>query len=322
MYKNGGDSYHVTSAVLFIIFNRPDETAKVFNAIRIARPAKLYLAADGPRTNRPEEQELCRQTREIAMQVDWDCEVKTLFRETNMGCKEAVSSAVSWFFENEEEGIILEDDCLPANSFFYFCDSMLERYRNDSRVRHISGGNFQFGIKRGDASYYFSKISHVWGWASWRRAWIDYDKNLTNYSDGEAKAAFYNIFDDEWIADSWYNIFKELKAGTIDTWDYQWSITNYFNNALCVMPNDNLISNIGFGSNATHTTQVNDKYALLPTSDIDQIIHPVYFLADKDADLYTTNDQFNITERRRQYNKPRKKLKRWIKSVIGLKNIS
>jgi hypothetical protein len=321
MSKSGAHNYQVKSAVLFIIFNRPDTTAKVFDRIRVARPTKLYIAADGPRTGHPDEQGLCKQAREIATKVDWDCELKTLFRETNMGCKEAVSSAISWFFKNEEEGIILEDDCLPADSFFSFCDEMLEKYRDDTRIRHISGGNFQLGTKRGEASYYFSKISHIWGWASWRGVWRDYDKDLKQYTEAEAQAALHNVFDDEWIADAWYQIFKELKAGNIDTWDYQLGLCNFFNNALCIIPNVNLISNIGFGENATHTKQTVDKYAALPLEQIGKITHPVYFLPDKQADLFTLNDQFNITERRRQHNMPRKKLKRWLRSIIGKNSI-
>ena len=120
------EPYDIKSAVLFIIFNRPDTTKKVFDQIKAGKPGRLYIAADGPRMNRPGEEVLCRQTREIINDVDWPCEVKTLFRQTNQGCKEAVSSAIAWFFENEEEGIILEDDCLPNNSFFRFCDTLLE----------------------------------------------------------------------------------------------------------------------------------------------------------------------------------------------------
>lgn len=321
MATNNAHPYQVKSAVLFIIFNRPDTTARVFERIKATRPARLYVAADGPRADRPDEAVLCGEARAIASKIDWECELKTLFRDSNAGCKEAVSSAISWFFDNEEEGIILEDDCLPADSFFSFCDAMLHKYRLDTRVRHITGGNFQLGNVRGDATYYFSKISHVWGWAGWRRVWQDYDKDLTRFEEADAQKTFADVFSDPWLADAWYQIFKELKAGNIDTWDYQLGITNYFNNALCVVPNVNLISNIGFGENATHTTQSTDKYANLPLGEIDEITHPLYFVADKKADDFTLNDQFNIAEKRRQHNKPRRQLKRWLKSVIGKNSI-
>ena len=163
--------YQTKSAVLFVVFNRPDTTKRVFEAIRLAKPKRLYITTDGPRPNMPDDVQLCKQTREIVSVVDWDCEVKTLFREENAGCKNGVSAAINWFFDHEEEGIILEDDCLPANSFFKFCDTLLEKYRYDTRVRHITGCNLQFGKKWGDASYYFSNLTNGWGWASWRRAW-------------------------------------------------------------------------------------------------------------------------------------------------------
>jgi len=317
MSIDSAQNYQTQTAVLFIIFNRPDTTAKVFEQIKKARPKKLYIAADGPRADRPNEELICNQTRETATAVDWDCRVETLFNTQNKGCKMAVSSAITWFFNKEEEGIIIEDDCLPADDFFRFCDELLEKYRYDTRIRHIAGGNFQQGLKRGEASYYFSKISHVWGWASWRRAWADYDVTLNKYNEEDGKAALCNVFDDKWIAESWCQIFTEMKKGGVDTWDYQWGFTNYFNNALCIIPNVNLISNIGFGENATHTTQTDNIYANVPHGRLNEITHPQFFVADKTADEFSLSVDFNIAEKKRQYNKPRRKLKRWLKSVIG-----
>ncbi|MDB5109104.1 MAG: hypothetical protein JWR67_218 [Mucilaginibacter sp.] len=310
-------TYQTKSAVLFIIFNRPDTTEKVFERIKATRPARLYVAADGPRDGRDEESVLCKQARDIATQINWDCELKTLFKEKNAGCKEAVSSAINWFFDNEEEGIILEDDCLPANSFFRFCDLLLDKYRFDTRIRHISGANFQHGIKRGNATYYFSNITHVWGWASWRRTWKDYDKELSRYNESDIREKLESLFNDSLIVDSWQHIFKELKAGNIDTWDYQMGFTNYFNNSLCIVPNINLISNIGFNDNATHTTKADNLSANIPLMEIDgDITHPLYFLPEKKADEFTLNYEFDIVERRRKQNLLRKRFKRWRKSVM------
>jgi len=308
--------YQTQSAVLFIIFNRPDTTQQVFEQIKAARPARLYVAADGPRQNVQDDVTHCKQARDIATVIDWDCELKTLFKEKNAGCKEAVSSALTWFFDNEEEGIILEDDCLPANSFFRFCDVLLDKYRLDTRIRHISGANFQHGKKWGDATYYFSNITHVWGWASWRRVWKDYDKELSRYDENDVKEKLANIFTDPLIVESWHHIFKELKAGKIDTWDFQLGFTNYFNNSLCIVPNYNLVSNIGFSDNATHTTQANNLSANIPLTDIVEIEHPLYFLAEKKADEFTFNHEFNIAERRRKHNLPRRRFKRWLKSLL------
>ncbi len=312
-------NYQTQSAVLFIIFNRPGTTARVFERIREARPSRLYVAADGARDDRPNEAVLCLQARDITTQVDWDCELKTLFKDKNAGCKEAVSSAITWFFDHEEEGIILEDDCLPANSFFRFCDTLLNKYRFDTRIRHISGANFQHGKKWGDASYYFSNITHVWGWAGWRRVWNDYDKELSRYNESDVRSQIENIFTDPLIVDSWQHIFKELKAGKIDTWDYQLGFTNYFNNGLCIIPNDNLISNIGFGDNATHTTKAHahNLSANIPLTEIGEITHPLYFLPEKKADDFTLSYEFDIAAKRRKQNLLRRRFKRWLKSLIN-----
>jgi hypothetical protein len=305
--------YLTSSAVLFIIFNRPDTTSRVFEQIRKARPAKLYIAADGPRDNKPGEAALCATTRQIIEQVDWDCQVQTLLRETNFGCKNAVSSAITWFFEQEEEGIILEDDCLPDNSFFSFCDVMLAHYRNDTRIRHITGSNLQHGKKWGNGSYYFSNLTQIWGWASWRRVWKDYDKELSAYSAADVETQLSKIFTDPFVIKSWRVIFDQLKAGMIDTWDYQLVFINFFNDGLSVVPNKNLISNIGFGEGATHTAQSN-KYDSLPLEQMDSvIIHPQYMLPEKEADDYIMQYVFNVDRQRKKHNSLKQRIKRLVK---------
>lgn len=304
------NNYNTKSPILFLIFNRPDVTELVFEEIRKSRPSKLYVAADGPRKDRDEE-ELCNETRNIIKKIDWDCEVKTLFRDQNLGCKYAVSSAIDWFFENEEEGIVLEDDCLPTSDFFVFCDTMLEKYRYDTRIRHIGGTNLQMGQKRGNESYYFSNLSHVWGWASWRRAWNDYDVELHKYKEENAEEAFKNIFSNAIVAESWRKIFNELLNNKIDTWDYQWSITNFFNNGLSIIPNVNLISNIGFGVNATHTNDVNDVVSNLKTEMLLEITHPLVIVPNKTADFYTLYREFKVKKRKRK--NMWRKLKFWKK---------
>jgi hypothetical protein len=309
-------SYETKSAVLFVVFNRPDTTSQVFEQIRIAKPRRLYLAADGPRKNFPDDTLSCIQTKEIVQNVDWECEVKTLFREENLGCKNGVSAAVTWFFDQEEEGIILEDDCLPANGFFKFCDTLLEKYRNDTRIRHITGCNLQQGKKWGDGSYYFSNRTHVWGWAGWRRAWKDYDKNLDKYDANEIRDKMQNIYPDPVVVDCWVNIFKELKEGKINSWAYQLDFINFFNNGLIIIPNENLISNIGFRANATNTFDVDSVFANVPLSDIEDILDPLFIVPEKQADLFIINNHFNIEEKRRKQNLLRKKVRRWFKSTL------
>ncbi|HVW94768.1 MAG TPA: hypothetical protein VHA56_02200 [Mucilaginibacter sp.] len=304
------------TALLFVIFNRPETTTLVFNQIRKAKPPRLYVAADGPRAEKAGESDLCFITREIINNIDWECEVKTLFRDENLGCKQAVSSAVTWFFENEEEGIILEDDCLPADSFFSFCETLLEKYRYDTRIRHITGCNLQMGKKWGTGSYYFSNMTHVWGWAGWRRVWQDYDKDLNRYNATEIPERMKNIFGDEWIAKTLAEVFNEVKNGKIDTWDYQLDFANYFNNGLTIIPNENLISNIGFGAAATHTIDGTSIYANMPLGELSEIVHPLYVMPEKQADLSVLMRDFRIEKRKRKHNKLSRRFKRWFKSKL------
>lgn len=277
--------------VLFLIFNRADTTQLVFEAIRQVKPKYLYVAADGPRSNRTDDAEECRATRAIIDTVDWECEVKTLYREQNLGCRPAVSSGINWFFENVKEGIILEDDCLPYEDFFDFCQVMLETYRNNPKVMHITGGNFQFGRRRGDASYYFSRIAHIWGWATWRRAWNAYDVDMKDYPQflklPDRSKHFYDAHSERYWLFYFDRVYK--KAGT---WDYQWTYAVMKNKGYCIIPNANLISNIGFGNQATHAEKKTDPVANLPVESLGPIIHPKAIYIDEDADLFTIREAF------------------------------
>lgn len=308
------NSYKTKSPVLFLIFNRPDTTKRVFEQIKAAKPSRLYIAADGPRKDRPNEIDFCKEAIAIATEIDWDCEVKTLFRPENLGCKEAISSAITWFFEQEEEGIILEDDCLPANSFFSYCDTLLEKYRYDTRIRHIAGCNLHQGKKWGADSIYFTNQTHVWGWASWRRVWSDYDKELENYQEDEVREKLSNIFTDRFALDSWEYIFKALKAGKIDTWDYQLAFINFFNHSLSVNPNVNLISNIGFDERATHTFDAGNPYAKIPLGEMNQLSYPKYMLPEKNADYALFERDFDLKNKWKRHNKLKNRLKRWFKN--------
>jgi hypothetical protein len=244
------------TAVLFLVFNRPDTTAQVFDAIRKARPPRLYVAADGPRANREGEAEKVAKVREIATAVDWPCEVRTLFRDANLGCKRAVSGALDWFFGEEEAGMVLEDDCLPHPDFFRFCDALLERYAEDERVSVITGDNFQRGLRRGDASYYFSRYNHCWGWASWRRSWRLYDGELSFWSDWKTSADWRERTPDTVERRYWEAIFDRVAHGEIDSWAYPWTASVWYHGGLTATPNVNLVTNIGFGEDATSPFKV------------------------------------------------------------------
>ena len=240
------------TAALFLIFNRPDTTKQVFEAIRKAKPPRLYVAADGPRADKAGEAEKVEQVRQIATRVDWDCEVKTLFRDKNLGCGKGVSSAIDWFFENEEEGIILEDDCLPSQSFFWFCEELLERYRGDMRVMIISGYNKQEMWNQDKYDYFFSNFGGIWGWASWKRAWDLYDLEMK-----DLESFIENNYFEFLLGESLGNVRKKqmlnVIQNNIDTWDYQWGFTRHVNSGLACVPSKNLVENIGFGADATHT---------------------------------------------------------------------
>jgi len=284
----------LNTAVLFLVFNRLDTTKQVFNAIRQAKPPRLYIAADGARVSKEGEAEKVQAVRDFIQQnIDWDCEVKTLFREENLGCKYAVSGAIDWFFEQEEMGIILEDDCLPSQSFFWFCEELLERYQEDMRVWHISGDNFQEGIKRGDGDYYFSKYNHIWGWASWADRWEHYNVDMDSYNSFDAPKQLLNIFNNKKTQQYWRDVFLKVSQGKIDTWDYQWTYAVLSNNGLSALPNKNLISNIGFGADATHTMDLESEHSKIERHDLSfPVKHPLFMLENSMADSSTESKMF------------------------------
>lgn len=286
------------SPVLFIIFNRPDTTAKVFEAIRQARPPRLYIAADGPRATRQGEAQHCAETRRIVEAVDWPCEVKTLFRTENLGCKMAVSGAITWFFDNEEQGVILEDDCLPDPTFFDYCDELLDRHKDDPRVMCISGDNFlPADVRRGVTdSYYYSAFVHIWGWASWRRAWKGYDVSMSKWSPRVGEQLLGKVFPDNApLRRIWTNTFTRTAAGEVGTWDYQWVFHCWMSGGLSCMPAHNLISNIGFDERATHTTESGHDHANLPTQPLAfPLKHPATVARHQQADRWSSENLFPV----------------------------
>jgi hypothetical protein len=286
-------SFTLTTPVAFIIFNRPDTTAKVFNEIAKARPPILLVVADGPRDNRVGEAERVAATRAIIEKVDWPCEVLCNFSDINLGCKARVASGLDWVFAQVPEAIILEDDCLPDPSFFRFCQELLEYYRQDKRVGMISGDNFQFERWRTLDSYYFSKYFHIWGWATWRDRWQEtYDVSMTGWPVMREEGRLKELLGSRKEAKFWTAIFNKVYSGKIDTWDYQWAYANWVNNRVGILPTVNLISNIGFGSDATHTVRASDL-ANLPTKSLRfPLHHPSELIKNSKADEFTRNNWF------------------------------
>lgn len=276
----------LSTAALFLVFNRPEQTAAAFQAVRSARPPRLYVAADGPRPAKAGEVLACEEVRRIATQVDWPCTVSTLFRDRNLGCKRAVSEAITWFFAHEERGIVLEDDCVPHPDFFPFCEALLDRYADDERVLAITGNNFQQGRRRGEASYYFSRYFHCWGWASWRRAWQLYQRDMPFWEQWRGSPAWLDALPDPLERSYWTEVLDRVYQQEIDTWDYQWTASIWFNGGLVATPNANLVDNIGFGGGGTHTKR--RAYGGAPKAvGLGPITHPLAVERDAAADHFT-----------------------------------
>ena len=245
--------------VLLIVFNRPDTTQQTFDAIRRAKPQYLFVAADGPRANKPTDMERCRDTRAIINQIDWPCTIQTLFRDENRGCGRGPAEAITWFFDQVEEGIILEDDCVPDPSFFPYCQSLLESYRNNEQVYMITGTNAlrKWGNRKN--SYFFSYMAQSLGWASWRRAWQAFDYEMSDWSNISAQKKVENTL-------SYKSYFKHYQTEFVnyqqtrqdDVWDFQWAYARWVNGGKTAVPSVNLIKNIGFNADATHSFYEND----------------------------------------------------------------
>ncbi|MBD2188084.1 glycosyltransferase family 2 protein [Pseudanabaena mucicola] len=280
-------TWQLNTPVAFIIFNRPNTTSRVFEVIRQAKPPKLLVIADGARNNHLNDQQNCAATRAIIDKIDWNCELLKNYSDYNLGCRDRVSSGLNWVFEQVSEAIILEDDCLPHPSFFRFCEELLTKYRDDSRIMHISGDNFQLGKKRTQASYYFSRYNHCWGWASWRRAWHYYDVDMKLWSHIRDGNWLYDILGNSNYVKDWHKNFQGSCDRIIDSWDYQWAFACWVQSGLSILPNQNLVSNIGFSRGGTHTLRKN-LLADLPLNAMEfPLNHPIAIARDLKADDYT-----------------------------------
>lgn len=287
-----------TTPLLLIAWRRPETIRQLIEAIRPIAPMNVYVACDGPRAEHPDEEQKVAETRKvISNEINWSCNIHYLYSEVNHGCRDGVTRAIDWFFENVEAGIILEDDCIPHTDFFDYCSTLLSRYKHDERIWCISGGNFQDGQWRGNGTYFFSQIPLCWGWATWRRCWKNFDKKLSSWESFLKSGHLNNAFDDPLEAAYWQQIWQKITAEDArDIWDYQWVYTCISNNGLNIEPNRNLIKNIGFGKGATNTI----NKALAPITAIDEgikeIIEPDFILRDKDACRYCFDNHFGGKE--------------------------
>jgi hypothetical protein len=276
----------LNTPVVFCIFRRPETTRRVFERIAQAQPRQLFVIADGPRS--PEEAPRCEQTRAI-IQVDWPCEVRYNYAEQNMGLRARISSGLDWVFSQVEQAIILEDDCVPHPTFFRFCEELLEYYKDDERVMHITGANFGYARPRGvTASYYFTGFAHVWGWATWRRAWQRYDVTLAAWHDAATRRRVLRRFP-WWFRWYWASVFDALLAGRISTWDYQWMFACHAHDGLCIMPYENTIANVGASPDATNTQSAHSSMINRPLQPIAfPLEHPPAAALDAAANRYSS----------------------------------
>ena len=297
--------------ILFLTFNRPDTTQAVFNEIRKAQPAQLFVATDAPRKDKPDDIEKCKKVLEIIQQVDWDCKLSIFSHEENVGGKIGITSAIDWFFSQVNEGIILEDDCVPDQSFFPFCQELLERYRDDERIMIISGNNFQFGKRRTDYSYYFSRYEHCWGYATWKRVWQLYDIKMKQWPLIRDGGWLNDILNDQNAVEYWTSIFEGTYRNEIYSYDYQLLFTCWVQGGLCINPNSNLVSNIGFGADATHTKDEGSVLANIPVFPmLFPLNHPPFIIRDDIADNFTEKKVFFIAS-------DKKSLFKRIKHIMG-----
>ncbi len=282
--------------VAFIIFKRPDTTKKVFEAIRQAKPQKLLVIADGARADVPGEAEKCAATRAIIELIDWECEVFRNYSDINLGCGKRVSSGLDWVFENVEEAIILEDDCLPDPTFFRFCEELLEKYRHDERITSISALSVPNRIRFRSDSYFFSRYQRSWGWATWRRAWKHFDFEMNMWLSIRNTSWLKDVLGNSNDVKDWTKILDSVYEGKIDTWDYQWMFTCWLQSGLSILPSVNLVRNIGFGADATHTHDTNEQRVNLKKQSMSfPLQHPKFVVRDSQTDSFIQTNIHRLT---------------------------
>ena len=238
--------------ILLLVFKIPKNIKKILKILEKIKPYKIYISADGPRQYNIDDRKLCDQTKNLFNKLNWKCLIKRNYLKSNLGCKEAVSKGISWFFKNEKSGIILEDDCIPNLDFFKFCQLNLKRYKDVKKIGCITGNNFQKKIDK-KKTYYFSRYPHCWGWATWSRAWKAYDKDISFWPSYKKTDNWKNYFKNNIEQKYWTKIFNNIHDNKIDSWAYPWSLCLWKNKMLTITPSVNLVKNIGFGKEATHT---------------------------------------------------------------------
>lgn len=295
--------------ILLVVFNRPAKVSALIAGLSAIKPRHIYIAADGPRPCHRDDPERCAAVRELVSKLPWDCELKTNFQPTNLGCKRGVSTAIDWFFSHVEAGIILEDDCIPSPVFFDYCAELLQRHAQSEQVMHISGTTFIGPRDQAERSrsYHFSRIALVWGWATWRRAWQRYDIEMRDIDGLRAMLDEENAFSARRYRAYWTSLFRHTEAAAVDTWDAQWQYSILKARGLCITPVQNLIENIGFDQDATHTTAAVPHARGVGAVAL-PLVHPDAVLVDTAADARTMRTAY--------VNRLRKHLRYHIRSYL------
>ena len=287
-------NWQLRAPVALFVFNRPDTTRKVFEAIRCAKPSKLFVIADGPRRENSNDAQKCEEVRRITEHVDWPCEVMRNYSDLNIGCDQALAKGMDWLFERVDKAIILEDDCVVNRSFFRYCDELLERYETDERIMTISGRNYQFGRRRTDYSYYFSRYGHLAAFATWRRTWKHFDSEMSLWPEMRDGGWLNDWLGDKKLVDYFSRLSEDMYAGkTYRPFDVLWGFSCCTQGALAILPNVNLVTNVGYSPKATHTKDEDSIFANLPVKSMNfPLSHPPLFIRDAVADAYSEKIMF------------------------------
>lgn len=308
----------LNTPILLLIFNRPETTALVFEQIRAIKPKRLYVGADGPRLNNRSDSENCERARQIATSVDWDCDVKTLFRKENLGCGIAVTTAIDWYFEQEENGIVLEDDTVPNLSFFRYCEEQLERHKNNSDIGIISGNNVVnhiWPVQIKD-DFLYSGYTPIWGWASTRKNWQTFDYSLKSLDKNKLQNSLSKFFSNEEIVSHWMRIYKIYLDNGYNNWDFRFFLNQVYKNKLHIIPKTNLVKNIGFGENSTHTSSKENILNNLETFDFKPRSPAKKIIQNKKHDLILSEYAYGIQIERGVLHRAYRKLSRGYAKVI------
>lgn len=298
LYNDNLNIAMFNTPILLIIFNRPDKVERLIESLRSIKPTRIYVSADGPRAEVATDSSRCDLARVALSKIDWPCEISTNFHPHNTGADFGPEKAINWFFDNVEEGIILEDDCLAHPDFFRFVKDMLELYRINEKIMMVSGNNFQNGISRGEGSYYFSKYPSTWGWATWKRAWKYYDTKTLGYEDFIKKNKLNTICQSNSEKKYWSKFFSKIHSGKLEHWDIKWIFAIWNNEGLSITPNVNLVQNVGFGQDATHTFKHDDKMVVKAIG-LDKIIQPLAITVNKEADAYLFEHIYRFTNKKK-----------------------